>query len=187
MGNLAQTGAGMNLACINALSTLGGQQQTIGQNAENFPLTKLASLGSLLQGYSIPTSTKTTLCMSPLSGLAAVGSGALGLVTPGSSGKTPIDNIGTALGKLKDFFPSNITTMPDGRVIDRNPAAGGPITYPPEAYPDDTPTEQEQEKSPYCYRCCDWYADGGSVKPKARGYTGCASTSSRGALPYRKG
>jgi len=79
MGNLAQTGAGMNLACINALSTLGGQQQTIGQNEENFPLTKLASLGSLLQGYSIPVGTKTTLCMSPLSGLAAVGSGALGI------------------------------------------------------------------------------------------------------------
>jgi hypothetical protein len=136
--------------------------------------------------------------------MAAIGSGALGLVTPGGpngSGKTPIENIGTALEKLKDFFPSNTTTMPDGRVIDRNPAAGGPITYPKEAYPDNTPTEQEEEppyeeeeppyeekeKSPYCYRCCDWYAKGGLVAPKARGYTGCASTSSRGALPYRKG
>jgi len=207
MGQLAQAGSGMNLACINALSTLGGQQQTIEQNRQNFPLTNLSNLAGLLQGYSIPTSTKTTLCMSPLSGLAAIGSGALGMVTPGGSGKTPIENIGTALGKLKDFFPSNITTMPDGRVIDRVPEAGGPITYPPEAYPDNTPTEQEEEPSydenpaaggpitypPEAYEeplydeYSEFMAKGGLVAPKARGYTGCASTSSRGALPYRKG
>jgi hypothetical protein len=69
----------MNLACINALSTLGGQQQTIAQNAQNFPLTKLASLSGLLQGYSIPVGTKTTLCMSPFSAAGALGAGAMGL------------------------------------------------------------------------------------------------------------
>lgn len=79
MGNLAQTGANMNLACINALSTLGGQQQTIGQNAQNYDLSKLSSLGSLLQGYSIPTGTKTTLCMSPLSGIGAIGATVAGI------------------------------------------------------------------------------------------------------------
>ena len=88
MGTLAQTGAAMNLACINALSTLGGQQQTIGQNAQNYDLSKLSSLGSLLQGYSVPTGTKTTLCMSPLSGLGAVAGVAGGIAKcfPGITG-----------------------------------------------------------------------------------------------------
>lgn len=82
MGTLGQTGAAMNLACINAASTLGGQQQTIAQNEENFPLTTLQSLASLLQGYSIPTSTSTQLEMSPLSAMGAIGAGGLGLFTP---------------------------------------------------------------------------------------------------------
>ena len=80
MGTLGTGAANTNLACINALATLGGQQQTIGQNAQNFPLTNLASLSNLLQGYSIPTSTQTTLCMSPFSAAAALGSGGLGLI-----------------------------------------------------------------------------------------------------------
>jgi hypothetical protein len=80
MGTLGTGAANTNLACINALATLGGQQQTIGQNAQNFPLTNLASLSNLLQGYSIPTSTQTTLCMSPFSAAAALGAGGLGLI-----------------------------------------------------------------------------------------------------------
>jgi hypothetical protein len=75
MGALGTQAGTQNLACINALATLGGQQQTIEQNKQNFPLTNLSNLSTLLQGYSIPTSTKTTLCMSPLSGVAAVGTG----------------------------------------------------------------------------------------------------------------
>jgi hypothetical protein len=183
MGQLAQTGAGMNLACINALSTLGGQQQTIEQNKQNFPLTNLSSLAGLLQGYQMPMGTKTTLCMSPLSGLAAIGSGAMGMVTPGTNGTTPLENIKTQWGKL---FPScTPTTMPDGRVIDKNPAAGGPITYPPEA---NTPIEGTpvQEPDPCCI-CLVLNARGGLISSKARGYTGCASTASRGGLPSRKG
>ena len=81
-GALGKTGAEMNLACINAVSKLGEQQQTIKQNEENFPLTTLQSLASLLQGYSIPTSTTTQLEMSPLSAMGAIGAGGLGLFTP---------------------------------------------------------------------------------------------------------
>jgi len=94
MGALG-TGAGsQNLACINALATLGGQQQTIEQNRQNFPLTNLASLSTLLQGYSIPTSTKTTLCMSPLSGVAAVGTGLGALLqNDPKTGKNMLENI----------------------------------------------------------------------------------------------
>jgi hypothetical protein len=86
------------LACINALATLGGQQQTIAQNAQCYPLTTLAKNASLLQGYAIPTSTTTTLCMSPLSAAAAVGSGVMGMLTPGANGVTPLTSLQNALG-----------------------------------------------------------------------------------------
>ena len=37
----------------------------------------------------------------------------------------------------------------------------------------------------YCGGC--YAASGGLIKSKARGYTGCASTTYRGALPQKKG
>ena len=81
MGTLGSQASAANLACINALATLGGQQQTIGQNEQNFPLSTLASLSGLLQGYSIPVGTKTTLCASPLSTLAGAATGTAGFFT----------------------------------------------------------------------------------------------------------
>lgn len=126
MGSLGTQAANTNLACINALSTLGGQQQTIGQNEQNFPLTNLASLSNLLQGYSIPTSTSTTLCMSPISGLAAAGTGLGGLLANDpKTGKNMLENItgsnsltglaGNSLDWLSRKFssPSNTTTDAD--------------------------------------------------------------------------
>ena len=80
MGTVGQEAQAANIACINALSTLGSQQQTIGQNAQCYDLSKYAKMAGLLQGASIPTSVKTTMCMSPLSGIGAVGAGALGLL-----------------------------------------------------------------------------------------------------------
>jgi hypothetical protein len=71
MGALGVQAAGQNLACINALATLGAQCQTIKQNAQCYPFTTLSKLSSLLQGAQVPTSVKTTMCMSPLSGLAS--------------------------------------------------------------------------------------------------------------------
>ena len=115
MGALGTQAGTQNLACINALATLGGQQQTIEQNRQNFPLTNLANLSTLLQGYSIPTATKTTLCMSPLSGVAAVGTG-LGallqnctktgknLLCSITGSKTLGDLAGKALGGLGSIF-----------------------------------------------------------------------------------
>mgnify|MGYP003349546804 CR=1 FL=1 len=82
MGTMGQTGQNMRLASTNALATLGGQQQTIAQNKQLFPMSTLSNLSSLLQGYSIPTSTTTTLCTSPLAGLASVGTGIGALLQP---------------------------------------------------------------------------------------------------------
>lgn len=136
-GNLASTNQALNLADINALSTLGGQQQTIAQNQQLFPLTNLSTLSGILRGYNVPTSTSTTMNMSPLSALAGVGAGAVGMFTPGTTGTTPWQNLGKALGigstpatttgtdtvpstdnPPPDYFPADTTTAPDTSGID---------------------------------------------------------------------
>jgi hypothetical protein len=199
MGNLAQTGAGMNLACINALSTLGGQQQTIGQNAENFPLTKLASLGSLLQGYSIPVGTKTTLCMSPLSSIAAAGTGAMGLyrcipgfkglVDSGISSIAGLFGSGSGGSSCTNSGYHDPTYDPEGgQGIATDPwdpsnagaAQGGSIQA--RAYGGLIQADCSCLDCKANLICTPFMARGGYV-----GQTGCASTTYRGALPYKKG
>lgn len=191
MGTLAQTGAGMNLACINALSTLGGQQQTIGQNAENFPLTKLASLGSLLQGYSIPVGTKTTLCMSPLSSLAAAGTGAMALYKCIPGFKGVVDKGFTSLGNLFGTTTPNAGDTgyhdpvydPSGGqgTADQLDTSGG--------YHDPVYDSSGGQGIADClpFEACYPVKDGGLIRAKSGGYIGCASTIHRGALPSRKG
>lgn len=176
MGTLGQQAAAANLACINALATLGGQQQTIAQNAQNYPLTKLQTLSSLLQGYQVPTSVRTTLCMSPFSALSAVGTGVMG-----AAQKLPefIKDFGGAVEAIKGIFPS-------GPTYDFTGGAS------PEDYSNAFPTLGSFANgglicaaSPVgsgCCSCC--YARGGKV---ATGTVGCYSTRSHGALPYKKG
>ena len=95
---LASTNQALNLADINARATLGEQQRTIAQNKSLFPLSNLSTLSTILRGYNVPTTTKTTAEMSPLSALAGVGAGAVGLFTPGVGGTTPWQNLKSALG-----------------------------------------------------------------------------------------
>jgi hypothetical protein len=97
-GQLASTNQALELGKINAMATLGEQERTIAQNKQLFPLQNLSTLSGILRGYNVPTSTKTTAEMSPLSAMAGVGAGAVGLFTPGVGGKTPFDNIKSALG-----------------------------------------------------------------------------------------
>ena len=80
------------------MATLGEQERTIAQNKQLFPLQNLSTLSGILRGYNVPTSTKTTAEMSPLSALAGVGAGAVGMFTPGVGGTTPWQNIKSALG-----------------------------------------------------------------------------------------
>lgn len=193
MGTLGQTAQSMNLACINALSTLGGQQQTIAQNQQNYPLTTLASLASLLQGYSIPTATKTQLQMSPFSAIGAVGAGALGLLSPKldtsgnpianssqldqilkmirgtSAGSSSAGNIGEALNVADQVGQSGFDNIGNFGNITGDFSSSMPISN-DTTYPEDT------------------FAEGGSVQRKAvGGRIGCASTKSLGGLPYKKG
>jgi len=82
-GNLAGQQQQLSLADINALATLGGQQQTIAQNQQLFPLTTLSKQAELMRGYQIPTTTVNTYQGSPLSAIATIGSTVAGLTQPG--------------------------------------------------------------------------------------------------------
>jgi hypothetical protein len=116
MGTLGQTAQGMNLADINALATLGAQQQQIAQNQQLFPLQKLSSLSSLLQGYQVPTTVKTTMCMSPFSAVGAAGAGLMGMLTPTTAGgKSPLCSI---ICTFKKYYPST------GSGLSYNPGSG---------------------------------------------------------------
>jgi hypothetical protein len=104
-GTLATAGQAANLADINALATLGGQQQTINQNAELFPLTA-ANLGAqALRGYNVPTSVSNTYngpipgayAASPLQQIAGLSS-IIGGVSQTPFGKAAGDAIGKYFG-----------------------------------------------------------------------------------------
>jgi hypothetical protein len=156
MGTLGQAGQNINLACINALATLGGQQQTIAQNKQMFPLSTLSNLASILQGYSIPTSTKTTLCMSPLSAGAAIGAGTLGILQPTKAGDTSTAPLNMALSTLKDWFKNNPQCT--YKCYNQYYCCNGTKTY------------------------CQGFNAGGIVKAASGGSIGCKSTRHRGGL-----
>jgi len=137
-GQLAGTNQALNLADINALATLGGQQQTIKQNEQNFPLTTLSTLSGLMAGQTIPTTQTQTASASPLSLLASGTTGLAGLFTPKTDDKGNIikdaaGNAITAYGSLtgglstmgkelsnwyKNTFPSSTTENPATTVTD---------------------------------------------------------------------
>jgi len=82
LGNLATTTQNLGLGDVNALSTLGAQQQTIAQNQQLFPMSQLTAESNLLKGATIPTSTSSSYTgpipgaynTSPLAQIAGVGS-----------------------------------------------------------------------------------------------------------------
>lgn len=81
-GNLAGQTQALGLGDVNALSTLGGQEQTIAQNQQLFPLQKLAQQAALMKGYTVPTTTVQTMQGSPLSAVTGLGAVAAGLGQP---------------------------------------------------------------------------------------------------------
>lgn len=123
---LAGQNQALALARLNALSTLGGQQQTIAQNKELFPLQNLTTLSGLLRGYTTPTTTTTTAEMSPLSALGTVGAGAAGLVqTPAGGGDNLLKALtgSSTLPSLYKGFTDLFSTPPTG-VLDTSKMSG---------------------------------------------------------------
>ena len=117
--NLAGQEQALGLADINALSTLGAQQQTIGQNEQNFPLTNLSNVAALMRGFTVPTTTKTTLQSSPLSTLAGVATGTAGFFQPKYTtdgklipGSAPIDAFNSGLSSLGNYLGFGGNTSP---------------------------------------------------------------------------
>ncbi len=120
MGALAGTQQNLGLGGVNALSTLGEQQRQIQQQEELFPLTRLAQLSNIMQGYQIPTTTETKLNMSPLSALSTVGAGAAGLFSNKINPTTGQPITGTSIwDQIKGQFTT--PTGGDGGL------GGGPI------------------------------------------------------------
>jgi len=121
--NLAAQNQALGLAGVNALSTLGGQQQTIEQNKQLFPLTNLATLSGLLRGYNVPTSTSTTFQGSPLSALGTAITGGAGLFTADpKTGKTPFENLVSGLGNIPSTLSKTFGSTTPGDVVTQNDA-----------------------------------------------------------------
>jgi hypothetical protein len=103
--NLGAGAQQYNLSDINALSTMGAQQQTNLQNQQLFPLQTLSTGANLLRGYSVPTSVASTYegpgqagqyASSPLSQIAGLG---------GIVGGLSNSSFGSWLGgKLENMF-----------------------------------------------------------------------------------
>ena len=127
-GNLAGQQQQLSLADVNALATLGGQQQTIEQNKQFFPLTALSKQAELMRGYQIPTNTVNTYEASPLSAITSLGATAAGLSQPtytiGPDGKLVAgpslgsniyksagDLISGGYNAIKDVFSSPISSI----------------------------------------------------------------------------
>ena len=131
--NLASSTQNLGLADVNALGTLGSQQQTIAQNAQLFPMQQLTSESGLLRGYNVPTSVSSSTTgpgqagqyqASPLAQIAGLGTLAAGISntnlgqqlfgTLGSAtnpaGTTGL--IGSGLSGLSSLFSSNPTSTP---------------------------------------------------------------------------
>ena len=110
MGALATAGQNMSLADINALATLGGQQQTIAQNEQMFPLQALNAASQAVRGFTVPTNVSQTYtgpipgayASSPLSQIAGLGA----IIAGGSS--TPFgQSIGRGLSKWWESLGPN--------------------------------------------------------------------------------
>jgi hypothetical protein len=108
-GNLSQVGQGMTLADLNALATMGSQQQTIAQNEKLFPLQTALMGAQGIRGYSVPTGVSSTYtgpipgayAASPLSQIAGLGS------IIGGVSNTPF---GKSVGNFLGGLLSNVTT-----------------------------------------------------------------------------
>lgn len=136
LGNLATSQQALGLGDVNALATLGAQQQQIEQNASLFPLQVASQQAGLLRGYTIPTSVASTYtgpipgayAASPLQQIAGIGSllGGIGQTdfgkAIGSSVSSGLSGIGDALSRLLSgasssgdtYTPIDLSAGPEG-------------------------------------------------------------------------
>ena len=80
LANLGRTISDVNIACAELLSKLGAECQTIKQNEQCYALSKMCKYATMLGKNQVPTTVKTTMCMSPLSTAATIGAAGAGLL-----------------------------------------------------------------------------------------------------------
>jgi hypothetical protein len=176
LGTLGGQAAQQNLACINALATLGGQQQTIAQNQQLFPLSTLSNLASLLQGYQIPTATRTQLERSGLENIGTL-AGVLGGIfqTPTKGGCSLANIITGGINKLLEGKSGTANSGMPQWLID-NMFGGAPVAS-------DGGTGMPQWLIDNMFGGAPVASEGASGGLVSTGSIGCKSTQSRGALP----
>jgi hypothetical protein len=146
-GQLATTTQNLGLGDVNALSTLGGQQQQIAQNQQLFPLQLAAQQSNILRGYTIPTSVLGSYSgpipgaygTSPLG--AGLGTASLigALTQKGSSGTSPLDNIMSLFGPSAATKAGQEASKIYGAGNVYGPGGGGVVpTYDPTTLGPDT-------------------------------------------------
>ena len=120
-GNMAEAEQKLGLADVNASATMGEQQRLLKQKEQEYPLSKLQELSTIMQGYQIPTTSTTKLNMAPLSALGSLTSLGAGLFTPkyDSAGKK-IEN-----SSLWDQIKGAISSAPTTPTTPTTPGVGG--------------------------------------------------------------
>jgi hypothetical protein len=120
MGALGTTTQNLGMGDVNALSTMGGQQQQMAQNQQLFPLQVAAQQAALMKGFTIPTSVSSTYTgpipgayqASPLQQIGSLGTGITGLFSSGSAGSpSPFANLVSGISSL---FPNSQTSIAEG-------------------------------------------------------------------------
>jgi len=98
--NLGKTISCTNIQCTEELAKMGAECQTIKQNEQCYAQSKMCKYATMLGKNQVPTSVKTTMCMSPLSAAATVGSGIMGVVNKGACALT---NLCKGIKAIKNF------------------------------------------------------------------------------------
>jgi hypothetical protein len=163
--NLGKTRSCVNIACNEELAKLGAECQTIQQNAQCYGLSRACKAAKVLSSLNVPTKTKTTLCMSPLSAAGAIGSAGMGVLNCYCKIKKGVKNI------FGDFGGANTGGGNTGQDSSFGGAYGG----------------SGGSNAPEFSYCCVDFASGGLVPNKnVGGAMGCASLRNLGALPCRR-
>lgn len=133
LGSLAGQQQSLGLGDVNALSTLGGQQQTIAQNQQLFPMQQLMNQAQLLRGYTIPTSVSASQTgpasqgqfgMSPLQQISTIGTLAGALAQPNlKTGTSAGGNLISGLGNMLGTGTSDLSSW-----LNRQFSSASPIT-----------------------------------------------------------
>jgi len=179
MGALGTQASQQNLACINALAQLGAQCQTIKQNAQCYGLSTLGKLSGLMQGHQIPTSVKSTMCMSPLSAIGAAGSAAAGALC--AYNKYNAANPSTGGGTIPG---TSIPIGSAGGLLPTDPNTGLPIdtTGQTDFTNASTPTMDTSSSN-----VPTWTADTVAPSDLAGCFTGCIFAKDGGSIGYASG